>query len=343
MSDLRPSGVEFDGAAQLLASARARLLAATADLGLPDGQRLSDRQRHVVRSIAARLARAIEDELRSALAEALPGDEIRAALTSSQVEIALPILEASGALISPGFVEILLRRAEEHRLHRPGASENALLIDLAGDADEAIAGEAMGLLIARSSRFDSFGDPVLARSDLPAELEHRLVWTVAAALRRYAVERHDADPPLVDESLSAAAARLLAGYDEGDGFEARSLRLARLLRDSGRLDDAVTVRALSDAGLPLLVAILSVRTGLDAPAVWQIHLAGSPRGSTLLLRGAGIARDHAGAIFLALGAEEAQLVSQLAVYDSASEAEARRLLTLWATDPGYRAAVARLT
>jgi uncharacterized protein (DUF2336 family) len=342
MSDLRPSRGELDGAAQLLASARARLLAAAADLGLPDGDRLSDRQRHIVRSIAARLARAIEDELRTALAEALPDDTIRAALTSAQVEIAFPILEAGGALTSPALVEILLRRAEEHRLHRAGGSENALLIDLAGDADEAIAGEAMGLLIAQSSRVDSFGEPVLARSDLPAELEHRLVWTIAAAVRRYALHRHDADPPLVDESLSVAAIRLLAGYDEGDGFEARSLRLARLLRNSNRLDDAITVRALGDGGLPLFLAMLSVRAGLDTAAVWQIHLAGSPRGTALLLRAAGIGRDEAGAILLALGAEEAQLLAQLTIYDAATEAEARRLLTLWAADPGYRAAVARL-
>lgn len=342
MSDLRPSRVELDGAAQLLASARARLFAAAADLGLPDGDRLSDRQRHIVRNIAARLARSVEDELRSALAEALPDDAIRAALTSSQVEIALPILEASGALTSPGLVEMLLRRAEEHRLHRAGTSENALLIDLAGDADEGIAGEAMGLLIAQSSRLDSFGEPVLARSDLPAELEHRLVWTVAAALRRYALEQHDADPPVVDHSLSAAAVRLLSGYDEGDGFEARSLRLARLLRDAGRLDDASIARALGEGGLPLFLAMLSVRTVLDAAAVWQIHLAGSPRGTALLLRAAGIGRGAAGAILLALGAEEAQLLSQLTIYDAATEADARRLLTLWAADPGYRAAVARL-
>lgn len=342
MSDLRPSGVELDGAAQLLASARARLSAAAADLGVPDERRLSDRQRHIARSIAARLVRAIEDELRSALAESLESDALRAALTSSRVEIALPILLAAGTLNSPALVEILLRRAEEHRLHRAGGSENALLIDLAGDPDEAVAGEAMGLLIAQSSRVDSFGDPVLARADLPAELEHRLVWSVAAALRRYALERHRADPPAVDEALSAAAVRLLAGYDEGDGFEARALRLARLLRDTGGLDDSVTVRALGEGGLPLFLAMLSVRTGFDSAAVWQLHLSGSPRGTAILLRAAGIVRQQAGAILVALGAEEAQLLDQLTAYDAASEAEASRLLTLWATDRGYRDAVASL-
>ena len=341
MSDLRPSGVELDGAAQLLASARARLSAAAADLGVADERRLSDRQRHIVRSIAGRLVRAIEDELRTALAESLEGDALRAALTSSRVEIALPILLAAGALNTAALVEILLRRAEEHRLHRAG-SENALLIDLAGDSDEALASEAMGLLIGQSSRVDSFGDPVLARADLPAELEHRLVWSVAAALRRYALERHRADPPAVDEALSAAAVRLLAGYDEGDGFQARALRLARRLRDTGRLDDAITVRALGEGGLPLFLAMLSVRTGLDATAVWQLHLSGSPRGTALLLRAAAIGREDAGAILVALGAEEAQLLEQLTAYDGASEAEARRLLTLWAADPGYRDAVASL-
>ena len=342
MSDLRPSGDELDGAAQLLASARARTRAAVAELRLDDDLRLTEWQRSTIRAVGAKLVRAIEDELRSALAGAFQKDALAAALSSASVEIAFPILEGSGALDRPELVEILLRRVEEHRLHRAGTAENALLIELAGDSDEAVAAEAMALLIAQSSRFDAFEEPLLARYDLPAEIEHQLVWAVAAALRRYIVGRHRVDPAAADAALSQAALRLLGAYDEGEGLEARCLRLARALEAAGRLDGAVTVRGLTDASLPLLVAFLSVRTGLEPGSVWEIHAARSERGMPLLLRAAGIGRADSAAILLALGADEAALVPQLDFFDSVSVEDAGGLLTLWRVDPGYRAAVAAL-
>jgi hypothetical protein len=46
----------------------------------------------------------------------------------------------------------------------------------------------MAVLVARSRRLDRFQEPVLARTELPAELQHRLVWTIAAARRAYLVD-----------------------------------------------------------------------------------------------------------------------------------------------------------
>ena len=124
MSDVRASGGELDGAAQLLASARARVTAAMADLALPDAFRLSDRQRLTVSHLLQRLVGDIEDELRSALAIhfAADGEEpLRAALSSAVVPIAGPVLEGSGALADSALFALLLRRAEEHRLAHAAA------------------------------------------------------------------------------------------------------------------------------------------------------------------------------------------------------------------------------
>jgi hypothetical protein len=342
MSDLRPSTSELDGAAQLLASARARAYAAVSEIRLADELRLTEWQRSTVRAVGARLVRAVEDELRSALAGAFDSEALSGALASASVEIAFPILEEHGALASPALIEVLLRRVEEHRLHRAGAAENSLLIELAGDSDAKIAAEAMTLLIAQSSRFDPFEEPLLARPDLPAELEHELVWTVAAALRRYIVDRHWAEPAAADAALSEAALRLLGAYDEGEGLEARCVRLARALDSAGRLDGALMVRGLADASLPLFIAFLAVRTSIDAASIWEIHASRSESGMPLLLRAAGIDRSDSAAILLGLGSDEAALIPQLDFFDSVSAEEAARLLTLWRVDPGYRAALARL-
>jgi hypothetical protein len=342
MSDLRPSGSELDGAAQLLASARARVSAAASDLSIPASLRLTERQRATLSALVPKLLRTIEDELRSILSEAFDDEALRSALSSAHLEIAGPILERSGATQDPMLVTALLRRAEEHRLHRVGGAENALLIDLAGETDPTIAGEAMALLIAQSGRLDAFQEPLLVRSDLSAELEHRLVWTVSAALRAYVVRQHGVDHGDADALIAAAGARLLALYDEGETLDAHCLRLALALRSAGKLDDQITYRALTDCGLSFFLAVLAVRSGFEAPAVWEILSARGSRGAPLLLRAAGVAREPAGAILFALTRDEAGLVLQLDTFDSASEAQAQHLLGLWRADAGYRDAVARV-
>src|SRR3954469_18842488 len=179
MSETRRS-YELDGAARLAASARARLAGAALELRLPERDRLSEWQRRTIAALLAGLVRSIEDELRSALAARLPADQheaLHAALASAQVEIAAPVLD-SVAPWDAGLVALLLRRAEEHRLQK-GAADNSLLVALSGSEDETTAGHAMALLVAQSRRLDSFREPLLPRTELPAELEHGLAWTIA--------------------------------------------------------------------------------------------------------------------------------------------------------------------
>ncbi|HEY0044222.1 MAG TPA: DUF2336 domain-containing protein [Allosphingosinicella sp.] len=341
MSDVRPSGNERDGAAELLASARARVSAAAADLALPQGMRLSEWQRITLRGLLAQLVRSVEDALRAEIAQAPVSEALRAALSSAHVEIAMPVLAGTGALAEPALIDLLLRRAEEHRLHRADGSDNALLVELAGDGDEAVAGAAMALLIAQNGRVDGFREPVLPRSDLPAEIEHYLVWSVAAALRRYMIVQHLADPSACDAALGAAAARLLAGHDEGESAEARAMRLALAVQASGRGgDDALLVRALSEGSLAFFLALIGLRTGLEPGAGWELLTARS--GPVLLLRAADVARAPTAAILLRLGTDENELGAALDRFDGMTSSAAPALLGLWTADPGYRDAVARL-
>jgi hypothetical protein len=340
MSDLRPSGNELDGGAQLLASARARVAAAAADLALPPGLRLSEWQRTTLQALLAGLVRSVEDELRAALADMHAADALHAALSSAHVEIAMPVLAGHAALAEPGLVAILLRRAEEHRLHRAAAAENALLVDLAGDGNADVAREAMALLIAQNARLDGFREPILPRSDLPAEIGHHLVWTVAASLRRYMVGCHGAESALCDEALSAAASRLFSEHDEGETAQARALRLAAALGAAGRLEESgLALRALTEGSLPLFLAVAALRAGVDADAAWDLIFARSGDGTVLLLRAAQVDRAEAAALLLALGSEEAALGRMLDWFDGTAPEIAGSRLALWRADPAYRAAV----
>ena len=341
MSDTRRSS-ELDGAARLVASARARLAAAADDLRLAEPDRLTEWQRRTMRALLDRLVHSVEDDLRSALAVRLPPEHeaVRAAFSSAQLEIARPILD-DAAPWDPALVALLLRRAEEHRLQL-GAADNVLLVELSGSGDEIIAREAMALLVAQSRRLDSFREPLLLRTELPAELEHGLVWTIAASLRPYLVATHDVPPPVADEALAAAAGDLLAGYDEGETFGALALRLARALQAAGRLDERTIARMPGEAGLPLLLAALSVRTGLAAEACWELIADPGARGAVLLLRAAHLSRETAGTILFALHGDSERIVAEFERFDGVDSADAAALLALWRADPAYRAAVAGL-
>ncbi|MET1110798.1 MAG: DUF2336 domain-containing protein [Allosphingosinicella sp.] len=344
MSEVRANGSELDGAAQLLASARARVSAAIADLALPEAFRLSDRQRITVSNLLRRLVGDIEDELRSALVAHFDGEEdmpLRAALSSASLPIALPLLECSGALADPGLFALLLRRAEEHRLAR-AAPEHGLLIQLAGDSDPAVAAAAVSLLIAGSRRLDAFHEPLLASDDLPAEVAHGLAWTVAAALRTYLVALHAIAPDSADKAVTSAAAALLARHDEGEGADALARRLALRLEERRRLDDALLVRAAGEGALPLLLAGLSLRTGLDPQALWELLPDSSGRGPAIVLRAAQLERDSAASVLLHLAGREEAVAAQLDVYDALDSVRARHQMLLWSLDPAYRSAVARL-
>lgn len=341
MSDVRPSG-EVDGAARLLAAVRARLAAVAADLALPSSLRLTEWQRGAVAALLAALVRDAEDEVRAALLAAplqrMP-EALRAALGSATLPIALPLLEAGALTADRELLALLLRRVEEHRLGG-GGGEQALLADLAGDEDAVVAAEAMGLLIAQNSRFDAFREPLVGRSDLPADLRHRLLWSVGAALRRYMILRHGLDPAHADAAVADAARVVLPGYDEADGVEARAMRLAALLMQRGRLDQPLAARLAEDVNLPLLLAALAVRSDLDFHAAWD--LLSDASAAPVLLRAAGLDRAAAAALLFRLLASDAAAAAAVDQFETLAEAEVARLVAPWRADPAYRAAIAEL-
>lgn len=343
---------QSDAARLLLAAARERFAVAATDLLLPDAARLTEWQRITAAALLGRLVGCIEDDLRARLAEHFAGEDgVAAALGSAHVPIAAPILERSGALNDGELGAALVRRVEEHRfwtLHRP-AGRDDLLFALARDADEEVAGEAMALVIARSRRFDRFEEPVLTEAELPAELYHRLVWLVAAALRHYLVQHHRLTG--VDAAIEAATGSLLARHDEGDSLEGAAARLVRLLDNADRLDGDLLARMIESGLLPLFLAALALRCGLDIAAAWEVLADPRGRGPALLVRAAGLERREAARILLALnaqgpifsGAEGDATEAQLELFDTLDQASADEILRLWRVHPAYRASVARVS
>jgi uncharacterized protein (DUF2336 family) len=354
MAETGSSGRErqSDAARLLLAAARERFAVAATDLLLPDQVRLTEWQRLTAGALLTRLIRGLEDAMRARLAIRFEDHgPLHAALSSARVPIALPILERAQVLRDPDLGNILVRRVEEHRFwkaHAP-AQGHDYLFDLVRDPAETIAAEAMELVIARSRRFDRFQEPDMGQVELPAELQHKLVWLVAAALRHYIVQQHGI--AAVDGIIEETASELLAAYDEGDTLEARAMRLARTLHAAGRIDGAALERALSEGMLPLFIAGLAALAGLDYAAAWEVLADPRGRGPAIALRAAAVGRESAAAILLLAnssgplvsGAEGDATASQLDLFDSLDLAGARAVLRLWQAQPAYRASVARLS
>jgi uncharacterized protein (DUF2336 family) len=334
-----------------LAAARERFAVAATDLLLPDAIRLTEWQRVTAAGLLNQILRGVEDALRSRLA--LEFEDVRAlhaALASAHVPIALPILERAQVLRDAELSNILVRRAEEHRFWRKAATgRDYYLFELVRDQDEQVARDAMGLVIARSRRFDRFQDAAVGQIELPAEVQHKLVWLVAAALRQYISQQHSVRS--IDAAIEKAASGLIAGYDEGESLEAHALRLAQRLHRLHRLDGSALARIAGEGVLPFFIAGLSVLCGLDHAATWEILSDPRGRGPALLLRAAGIDRRDAAAIFLGLnergpyisGVESDAAAEQLDLFDSVDGPSAQGVLRLWQAHPAYRTSVARIS
>lgn len=341
------------GAERMLAdAARAaqggrKRLAALVDLFLPESMRLSDHQRVTIKRFISRLVGAIEHDLRQRLISdhaARFSVEAVAAIGSARVSIALPVLERARALHDVELVSLLLARVEEQRLAntlRGRATDGGRLVEaLLADEDKRVSEAAMALLIAESRRFFVFDEPVLSRTDLPADLQYRLVWWVAAALRDYLTRQHHIDPAQADAALTDAASASLSGYDEGETLEAAALQLAYAMAERGWLDDAVLLAACEEGRLGLFVAMLAVRAGLDFESARGLSL--PPHGERLmaLLRAIGVKREAAGAIAMTLGT--ADIGEQMALFDDLDHERAQAALQPWQIDAGYRQAIAAL-
>ena len=345
-------GKQSDAARLLLAAARERFAVAATDLLLPDEARLSEWQRLTAAALLTRLIQSIEGDLRSRLAakfEAHPA--VHAALSSARVPIALPILERAQVLRDAELGNVLVRRVVEHRfwkMHAPADGQD-LLFELVRDADSILAAGAMELVIARSRRFDRFQEPDMGQVELPAELQHRLVWLVAAALRHYIVQQHGLGA--IDGIIEEAGNALVTAHDEGTILEAHAVRLAQRLAGTGRLDGALLLRMLAEGMLPLFIAGAATLCGLDYAATWEVIADPRGRGPAILLRASGVEREQAAAILLVAnsrgslvsGAEGDATVVQLELYDSLDRAAAEDVLRLWRASAGYRAAVARVS
>lgn len=255
-----------------------RLAATAADLFVPERDRLEDRLRLAVIARLEGMVSDIEIRLRSAAGQAQVEPEAYPALVQSGL---LRDAELVGELVDGTRLDLLaeaMPTGERDEADRPN-----LLVRLTDCPDAGVAKAAKALLLAAGRR--AGGD-----DGLPAELQHRLVWWIAAVLDKGAVNR----------ALTEAASALLREYDEGERAEALALRLAVAIDARPEELSDILVHALDDRHPLLFVALLAHAGGLPFEEVRRVVLDAEGHRLWLLLRAQDVARAAIARIGVAL-------------------------------------------
>lgn len=360
-----PTGAHADrllaDAARAADGARARLTGALNDLFRTPEYRLSDRDHATMTRMLAALVETIEHDLRAHLIGLPPisgSVELKDEFTDRDFPIAGPRLGRSRVMRDADLAAQLLRHCDEHHIGRAlraayprgEAAAGGLMERLTSHEDAAIADAAAALLVAESRRWDRFGDPVLNRADLPIELQHRMTWWIAAALRDHMLHEHEIDPAAADRALVTAVTGVMAGYDERETVDARAHELAVRLARAESLDDTLLVALLYEGQLSVWVAGLAVRALLDTAAVWTMLADADVSRLTLLLRSIGMERHIALGLLAGLFAartgsgavNDRQLARAATAFDDLSIDQARAAIRAWGVDDHYRRAIAGL-
>lgn len=350
-------------------AARSELMSAIVDLFLPTEQRLTDQQRALMTDVLGKLVSSIEIEMRQYLVEALLRSrielpELEAMLANDRIEVARPILERSKVIRDADLIQIVMQRAEEHRMAvavRTGLSEAVTdaLVDngstevldaLIRNTDATLSRRAMEYLVAESKRVDRFQEPLLTRNDLPADLAYRMYWWVSAALRRHILRNYVIDETTLDRMIEMAARRGMAEHEEGQTAQARALRLANRLSELGELTDNFLLQTLRQARLNLFVAALAARGRIGFQTAWRVVTDRGFESFIVLARAIELSREATTSIILVLdGLQTASaarppsvLTQILSVYDDLDLARAQRILRYWQLDLGYQAAIEQI-
>lgn len=367
-ADIRKLDVEglLALAADKSSRARQSLMDTVVDLYLPSESRLTEQERALMGDILAKLVTTVEADVRRHLSDKLVRldvdvPELVTFLAGDEIEIARPLLEKSRFLRDSALIDIVKTRTDEHRLAiaiRDSVSEQLsdsliefgsadVVESLIRNEDAQLSRRAMEYLVAESRRIDRFREPLLSRTDLPADLAHRMYWWVSAALRHRILKAFPIDDATLDAAMEQATRAAIDEIDPAAGAQARAIKLARRLMEQRELTDLFLLNTLRQQRTTLFIAGLAERGALRFATVSRIVMDRGFESFIVLAKAIGISRDIVTSIVLLLAdvqnPEAARrpeiLTAILKLFDAVPEEKARRILILWQRDLTYQEAI----
>ncbi|TDQ84047.1 uncharacterized protein (DUF2336 family) [Dongia mobilis] len=352
-------------------ASRAELFTVMGDLFHAKNEILSAQERALMLDILEKLltevARAVRHRMALKLAGA-PGvpRELAVLLANDEIEIATPILMKCSALEDIDLIEVIRNRSRQHILavamRRDLSTQVSDALVETGDKDvirtllenqdAAISRATLAYLVEQSKAVDEFQEPLVRRTDLPADLARRMVFWVGAAIRQALVERFDIDPDLLDDRLepllSEEADSAAAAAAEEDAADV----LSRALGAARQLTPRLLLQTLRRGEIPLFEAMFAEMSGLRLRLISRIAYESGGQGLAVVARGIGLNREEFATIFLltrrarigqpgvvGAGFAPADLGRALEFFDRLSHAAAETVLNRWRRDPDYLFAI----
>ncbi len=287
-------------------------------------------------AMLAELVDAVAEEVRAALpAHLLPAND-------DESQDMLRSLSLAGLIDHVDLIILLLRRADEERIANAVRARSAprgnFLQALIAEDDDRISAAAMALILARGRRRNRLGQPRIEIEDLSDTLAKSLAYAVAAALRQKVAGVSDKDGHL---PFGTAATAFLGRRDPGKATEHLTASLARILNETGRLDEQLLDNAAEEGDVAFLACALGERAGITCSAAWDYLADGDDGRLVLLLRLAGVSRDFAARMLALLGdlVGISDLGTEIARFDALGAEQAQSFREWLQLEPEYRGAL----
>lgn len=348
--------------------ARSQLVSAIGDLMNDQGRILTLQERILVNDILKKLIQDVARPVRKALAEKLSASpqaprEVITLLANDEFDIASPILLNSTILEDEDLMEIVRHRTISHRLAiamRRSLSERVcdeLVATQSVDVIKAllenhgacISTATMRYLVDQAETQNLYHEPLLRRSDLPADLAKRMYYWVSAALRQFIVNNFPVDPVELDLTLGSIAQKA-AHEVPAHAPEEPATNLARQLAERQDLTPDIIVETLRRGETPLFEAMLGQAMGLKPILARKLIYDSSGQGLVVACRAARIDRSNFVTLFMLMQRARSEPMTRdpylmskcLELYDRLSPETAAKLVERWQVDPEYLKSILRL-
>ncbi len=341
----------------LLADARQRTAATIAGYAavgraLFEGARgaMTDRERSLITSLLRRLIADTETAILQALDDAgtAPGLVTRA---DTYERVA-----AGGMLRDQALIEAAWHRMGDFQLegairkHLGGRWSGADAADpagtvgaLAGAAGQFVRNRLNDYMVARAARIDAYENPLIPLTELDPDVQRRLCWNVAAALRLSIPEHRETGDASVDEALERGVLGALGTLGAEDKGTSRAAMAADALSDAGRLDAALVVEAMRRGEVQLSVAMFSRLAGLRRALIYRLMFETGGTGLAIACRAVEMTQaDFADLYLLTRNAHDAVVRGEgegldelLSWFDGLPRDEAEKVVRYWRRPAEY--------
>ena len=311
---------------------------------------MTDRERSLITSLLHRLIADTETAILQALddAGAAPGLVTRAD-TFERVA-------AGGMLRDQALIEAAWHRMGDFQLegairkHLGGrwsgadaADQTGTVSRLAGPAGQFVRNRLNDYMVARAARIDAYENPVIPLTELGPDVQRRLCWNVAAALRLSVPEHREIGDATVDEALERGVLGALGALGAENKGTSRAAMAADALSDAGRLDAALVVEAMRRGEVQLSVAMFCRLAGLRRVLIYRLMFETGGIGLAIACRAVEMTQaDFADLYLLTRNAHDAVVRGEgegldelLSWFDGLPRDEAEKVVAYWRRPAAY--------